>query len=202
MAPPSVVVHKPCIRRIVATEQPGSTGTPGDRNHAPSVPDQVWQKFLEDSERVIRDSAPREPSALERSALSGLHLLETAAAAQQTERQRHPQDEARREEWTESVGELWQPEDLWTGPTWREMDGRAKLRRVGRVGRVLGTVAAVTVILGAASRLPTGSGNGYERHGDATQQQWEESPDELPTGTAHPSDLSSTVPSSLTAHAG
>jgi len=28
-----------------------------------SIPDEVWQKFVEDSERDIRGAAPKEPSA-------------------------------------------------------------------------------------------------------------------------------------------
>lgn len=97
----------------------------------PSVPEDVWRRFLEDDERAILASAPREPSARERT--PGWRPGPPLAA----------------------VGELWQPEEPWPGPAWRDLDRRARLRRVGRV---LGTAAAVAVALTAWSQLSTGPG--------------------------------------------
>ncbi|NEB21427.1 hypothetical protein G3I46_33870, partial [Streptomyces coelicoflavus] len=45
---------------------PGSGDTPGEPDGTPSVPEHVWRLFLEDDERAIRASAPREPAARDR----------------------------------------------------------------------------------------------------------------------------------------
>ncbi|MFI6930027.1 hypothetical protein [Streptomyces sp. NPDC050287] len=89
------------------SEEPSST---------PEIPDDVWEQFARDTERDIRDSAPKEPSARAR-------LV--------TERLR--QQEARGE----------QPEGWRTGPQRRGMDGRAARRR--RLWAVAGVVAALAV---------------------------------------------------------
>ncbi|MFI5687223.1 hypothetical protein [Streptomyces sp. NPDC051636] len=124
-------------------------------------PDEVWQRFLRDSERAIRHTAPREPSAEVRMAQPYLH--------------------------EEPVGELWQPEERPTGPTWRELDGPARRRRVGRV---LGAAAAIALALPAAnphrvrSHLP----------GDTTSQYSETAPAALPTDAGRPTGPDSRVP--------
>lgn len=53
-------------RGIEITHWPGPGGTPDEPDTTPPVPDDVWRKFLGDSEHAIRVSAPREPSAWER----------------------------------------------------------------------------------------------------------------------------------------
>ncbi|WP_316959382.1 hypothetical protein [Streptomyces sp. TRM68367] len=92
-----------------------------------SVPDDVWEKFIQDSERDIRSSAPKEPSARAR-------LV--------TERLR--QQEARGE----------QPPGWRTGPAWRERDGRAARRR--RLWALIGVPVAIAVAVVAVrpSLLP------------------------------------------------
>ncbi|MCT9112252.1 hypothetical protein N4G69_42870 [Streptomyces mirabilis] len=93
-----------------------------------SIPDDVWERFVQDSERDIRLSgAPKEPSA---------------RARMVTERLR--QEEARGA----------QPEGWRTGPAWREMDGRASRRR--RLWAILGVPVAIAVALVAVkpSLLP------------------------------------------------
>ncbi|MFF0227946.1 hypothetical protein [Streptomyces sp. NPDC004629] len=143
----------------MSTRQPDSEGPTGGGDGTPPVPDTVWQRFLDDSERAIRRSAPREPSARERAA--------PPPAA--------PQPDA--------VGELWQPRDLSYGPAWRDLDGPARRRRVGRV---LGTIAAAALALSALSLLPAGSGGSPAGPDEATRQQSEDLPDPLPTATASP----------------
>lgn len=141
----------------------GSGRTPWDGDGTVSVPDEVWRMFLTDSESAIRRSAPREPSARER-AVPGRgeprHAEGTTAGA---------------------VGELWQPEDRWGGPMWRDMDSRARRRRVGRA---VGAVAALAMLLGALSQLPASSRNPYRDPRGTTSQQSEDAPDDLPTTTA------------------
>ncbi|MFC7882367.1 hypothetical protein ACFUVV_10900 [Streptomyces sp. NPDC057376] len=104
---------------------------PDEPGGVPPVSEDVWRKFLEDDERAIRASAFREPAARERT--PGWRPVPPPAA----------------------VGELWRPEDPWPGPGWRELDGRARVRRIGRV---IGTAAAVALALTAWSQLSTGPG--------------------------------------------
>ncbi|AKZ58128.1 Membrane protein [Streptomyces ambofaciens ATCC 23877] len=102
-----------------------------ERDGVPPVPEDVWRRFLQDDERAIRASAPREPSARERT--PGWRPGPAPAG----------------------VGEPWHPEDPRTGPAWRELDTRARLRRTGRV---IGTAAAVALALTAWSQLSAGPG--------------------------------------------
>ena len=85
-----------------------------------SIPDDMWEKFLEDSERDIRSSAPKEPSA---------------RARMVTERLR--EQDARGES----------PPGWRTGPAWQEMNGRAARRRKWAVFGVTVTAAVVLVAL-------------------------------------------------------
>ena len=80
----------------------------------------MWEKFLEDSERDIRSSAPKEPSA---------------RARMVTERLR--EQDARGES----------PPGWRTGPAWQEMNGRAARRRKWAVFGVTVTAAVVLVAL-------------------------------------------------------
>ena len=81
------------------------------------IPDDVWEKFTRDSERDIRDSAPKEPSA---------------RAREVTERLRR--DEAR--------GEL--PEGWRTGPAWQEKKSRRGLW--GVLGVAVAVAVAVVAV--------------------------------------------------------
>ncbi|MFF5959040.1 hypothetical protein [Streptomyces luteogriseus] len=83
-----------------------------------SIPDDMWEKFLEDSERDIRSSAPKEPSARARMVTERLREQDTR-------------------------GEL--PPGWRTGPAWQEMDGRAARRR--KLWAVLGVVVTAAVVL-------------------------------------------------------
>ena len=78
----------------------------------------MWEKFLEDSERDIRSSAPKEPSA---------------RARMVTERLREQ----------DSRGES--PPGWRTGPAWQEMNGRAARRR--KLWAVLGVTVTAAVVL-------------------------------------------------------
>ncbi|MEU6193118.1 hypothetical protein [Streptomyces sp. NPDC047061] len=71
----------------------------GDEPSSSSISDEVWEQFLQDSERDIRKSAPKEPSA---------------RAREVTERLK---------------GRKGEPEGWRTGPAWQEMNGRATRRR-------------------------------------------------------------------------
>ncbi|MGW3444774.1 hypothetical protein [Streptomyces sp. NPDC001076] len=71
----------------------------GDEPSSSSISDEVWEQFLQDTERDIRKSAPKEPSA---------------RAREVTERLK---------------GQKGEPEGWRTGPAWQEMNGRAARRR-------------------------------------------------------------------------
>lgn len=131
-------------RTDVTAQGPDDGGAPQDREDGvPSLPDDVWQRFLMDSEQAIRTSAPREPSARQR-------------AAGRSPEQPGPPRPSRmsRPDTPDAVGDLWRPDDPWEGPAWRDLDARARLRRIGRV---VGTAAAIALTLGAWSQLSTGS---------------------------------------------
>ncbi|SMQ14192.1 hypothetical protein SAMN06272771_0481 [Streptomyces sp. Ag82_O1-12] len=142
----------------MTTEEPDGRGAAREPFGVPPVPDEVWLRFLTDSESAIRLSAPREPSARERAA-------------------------GRRLQPPHAVGDLWQPEDLWVRVAWRDLDRRSKVRRAGRV---LATAAAVALALGAWSQLSTGAGTGH-RPGEYTVRQVEGATARLPTATPVPS---------------
>lgn len=166
-------------RTDVTAQGPGDGGTPQEREDGvPSVPDDVWRRFLMDSEQAIRASAPREPSAVQR-AEGRLPRLPPPAPAKLSRR-----------DTPDAVGDLWRPDDPWEGPAWRDLDRRARLRRVGRV---VGTAAAIALALGAWSQLSTGAGAPAEGPGDTVLQQSEEAPVTLPPGTSVPAGL--TTPS-------
>ncbi|MFJ2950933.1 hypothetical protein ACIO8H_25320 [Streptomyces sp. NPDC087226] len=161
----------------MTARRPDDGGTPEERDGGPSLPEDVWQRFLTDNERAIRATAPREPSALQRTRPGAGGGAPRGGAGG-----------------VEAVGDLWHPDDPWEGPAWRQMDGRARLRRVCRV---VGTAAAIALALGAWSQLSTGAGTPAEGPGgDTVLQQSEEAPVELPTAaTSVPPELASPSPS-------
>ncbi|MCX4988996.1 hypothetical protein [Streptomyces sp. NBC_00568] len=112
---------------FVSDKQPEETGEP-------AVPDDVWERFARDSERDIRDSAPKEPSARARMVTERLRQRD----AQEAERA------SRRKAW-KGTQRTAQPEGWRTGPAWREMDGRAARRR--RLWAIIGVPLAVAVLV-------------------------------------------------------
>ncbi|QDN79919.1 hypothetical protein FNV64_34030 [Streptomyces sp. S1A1-7] len=110
----------------MSDKQPEGAGESGEFKQ-PSVPDDVWERFARDTERDIRSSAPKEPSARARMVTERLRQKDAKGA---------------------------QPEGWRTGPAWREMDGRAARRR--RLWAILGVPVAIAVALVAVkpSLLP------------------------------------------------
>ncbi|MER5470544.1 hypothetical protein ABZX90_23980 [Streptomyces sp. NPDC002935] len=144
---------------FVSDIQPEETGEP-------AVPDDVWERFARDSERDIRSSAPKEPSARARMVTERLRQQDAREAERASRRGRK---DARRAA---------QPEGWRTGPAWRERDGRAARRR--RLWAIVGVPLAVAaaVVAMKPSLLP-GDPFGTSARGssDATQ---------LPAETAAP----------------
>ncbi|WP_405529853.1 hypothetical protein OG426_48040 [Streptomyces canus] len=132
---------------------------PDEPAATPPVTEEVWLKFLTDNEQAIRASAPREVSAQERISARQSHHLDTDWTARPGP---HPRD-APADDRTDTVGDSWQPDNPW--PSWRDLDGPARLRRVGRV---IATAAAIALALGAWSMLSTSAGVPGDEPGSAT----------------------------------
>jgi hypothetical protein len=165
----------------VSARVPANDGTPGNDANTPPVPDEVWHRFLTGSEHSIRVSAPRELSAFERAAAP-----RTALPPSPPEERRHAHRRPEAPAWREgflfetgAVGELWQPSCPHPRSPWRELDGMAKCRRLGRV---LCTAAAITLVLGLFSQVQTSS-SPYDGQDDAVSQQSEKAPPEWPAAT-------------------
>ncbi|WP_435879603.1 hypothetical protein [Streptomyces flaveolus] len=218
---------------------PDGGATPEEQDGTPSVPAEVWRKFLADSEEAIRATAPREPSARERSqghrprppatgpardgrlgagpgtggfpgsgdahpapdplldadadtflgtgALPGSDARPSPDLRPGAYPRPRPRPGAVRPgsgaspggDGVDAVGDLWCPQEPWAGPAWRELDGRARLRRAGRV---VGTAAAVALALTAWSQLSTGPGTPARGPGDTIGRRLEETA--LPTAAS------------------
>ncbi|MDQ0950221.1 hypothetical protein QFZ24_004144 [Streptomyces phaeochromogenes] len=144
------MAEKPSEKTPEEPEGAGQSGEP--------IPDDVWARFVEDSERDIHTSdAPKEPSA---------------RARMVTERLR--QQEAR--------GEL--PPGWRTGPAWQEMNGRAARRR--KVWTIIGVVLAIALAVVAMkpSLLP---GDPFGTGTDEGTQSANPLPDETAAPTNAPS---------------
>lgn len=140
---------------------PGPDGeeVPDEPDAVPPAADELWLRFLMDSEQSIRTSAPREPSAQERVSARQPPHREPGRTARAEPRFR----DARANDWTNTVGDPWQPDDPW--PLWRDLDGPARIRRLGRA---VVTAAAIAVALGAWSILSTRAGVPGDGPGGAT----------------------------------
>ncbi|MER0447771.1 hypothetical protein ABR738_25015 [Streptomyces sp. Edi4] len=125
----------------MSEKQPPSRGASGGE-----VPDEVWERFIRDSELDIKASAaPKEPSARARLAAGRLREQREAGKAGG----RGSQDKRRPAE----------PTGWRTGPAWQEMNGRAARKR--RAAGVIGILLAVGLLLvaldpGRALSLLTG----------------------------------------------
>lgn len=106
----------------------------------PSLPDDVWDQFLNDSERAIRSSAPKEPSARARVVARRLREEQERAAAVEVGRSRWSR-------WTRfgrrrsfSV----EPEAWRSG---RTDEGDRRARRRSRLRGVIGIALVVALVL-------------------------------------------------------
>lgn len=138
---------------------------------ASGVPEDVWRRFLEDDERAIRATAPREPAARDR--IPGLPPAPPATrpgpAAEPLAVRPGP--------FAGTVGEPWRPEDPRRAPAWRELDRPARLRRAGRV---VGTAAVLALALTAWSQLATGPASPGREPAETIGRRLDDSP-VLPT---------------------
>nr|WP_078509418.1 hypothetical protein [Streptomyces viridosporus] len=171
------------VRDPVA-EQPSEEPRP----ESSSLPDDVWEKFVRDSERDIRSSAPKEPSARARMVTERLRAMDEAQAG--------ANGGGGRRRWGRKKGAPApaRPEGWRAGPAWREGDGRASRRRKG--WSVVGVLAAAALAVvavdpsAALSWLPGGPGDdpgGTDATGTA-------SPAPLAPETARPDGAPSAAP--------
>ncbi|GAA2549838.1 MULTISPECIES: hypothetical protein [Streptomyces] len=134
-------------------EQPSEEPRP----ESSALPDDVWEKFVQDSERDIRTSAPKEPSARARMVTERLRAMDEAQA-------RTGGGGGRRRGRKKAAAPPARPEGWRTGPAWQERNGRAARRRRG--WSVVGVLAAATLAVvavnpsAALSWLPGGLGDG------------------------------------------
>ncbi|MGW3912687.1 hypothetical protein ACWEBX_14355 [Streptomyces sp. NPDC005070] len=160
----------------MSDQQPGESGEP-------TVPDDVWERFARDSERDIRASAPKEPSARARMVTERLRLQDEREAARAARRT------ARKEARPATRPEGWR-----TGPAWREMDGRAARRR--RLWAILGVPLAVAVAVVAMkpSLLPGDLFGTSSASSSASASAGPELPAETAAPTAPPTAAASRTP--------
>ncbi|MFF7214041.1 hypothetical protein ACFZAU_26475 [Streptomyces sp. NPDC008238] len=108
------------------------TTTPPSPDDVPSVPDDVWDRFVQDTEADIRSSAPKEPSARARMVTERLRQQDEEAARRTKRRWRGTPPPA-------------QPEGWRTGPAVYQVEERRPRRR--RWLGLVGVLAAVGVLL-------------------------------------------------------
>ncbi|MFI2375100.1 hypothetical protein ACH5AO_08545 [Streptomyces sp. NPDC018964] len=159
------VRHREKARDPVA-EQPSEESGP----EPSSLPDDVWEKFIQDSERDIRASAPKEPSARARMVTERLRAMDEAQAGTAA-------DGKRRTGRKRKAARPAPPEGWRTGPPLQVLERRSSRRR--RIWSAVGIVTAVALAVvavnpsAALSWLPGGLGEDSgtsdgERAADAT----------------------------------
>ncbi|MYU24362.1 hypothetical protein [Streptomyces sp. SID8352] len=144
------------------------------------VGEDVWRKFLADTERAILASAPREPAAAERG-----RGRTTAPPPPPV-----PPPPSRAP-YADTVGEPWQPEEPRSRPAWGELDRGGRLRRAGRVA---GTAAAVALALTAWSQWAGGPVAPVEGPADTIGRPLEETPFGLPPEASPPASTAPAAP--------
>ncbi|WP_206302790.1 hypothetical protein [Streptomyces sp. WAC 01529] len=110
-----------------------------------AIPEEVWERFEKDSERDIRSSAPKEPSARARMVAERLRRLDEEAAREQVRQAgRLRRRRARRD--AESV--RWRPDDWRSAPLGPRRDARSeRRRRMWSVVIVIGCMALAIAVL-------------------------------------------------------
>ncbi|MEU5519147.1 hypothetical protein ABZ759_00180 [Streptomyces sp. NPDC047860] len=179
------------------SEEKRPENRPGDRvessSPSSSLPDDVWEKFVQDSERDIRASAPKEPSARARMVTERLRAMDEAQAARTGGGGRKRRWGRRR-----AAPQPAQPEGWRTGPAWQEMNGRASRRRRvwSAVGVVLAAALAVVAVnpSAALSWLPGGLGEGWSTPDEAQSSTAPPMAPETARPSAAPSDAPADVP--------
>jgi hypothetical protein len=159
------------------------TTKPPPPDDQPSIPDDVWDQFVRDTESDIRASAPKEPSARARMVTERLRQQDAQDAHEAKRREAKQAKQAKQAKKAKKAKKAKsepEPTGWRTGPAWQEMDGRATRQRrwLGLLG-VLLAVGMLVIVLNpsrALSLLPGRSSTSSDG-GTAT----------LPPETAQPS---------------
>lgn len=110
-----------------------------------AIPDEVWERFEKDSERDIRSTAPKEPSARARMVAERLRRLDEEAARQQAEQAGRLR---RRRGKRKADPEPWRPDGWRAVPTGPSRGGRSeRSRRAWSVVIVIGGMALAIALL-------------------------------------------------------
>ncbi|MFI9105063.1 hypothetical protein ACIGXA_31605 [Streptomyces fildesensis] len=121
----------------MTTERPAS----GDES---AIPDDVWEKFVQDSEQDIRAQAPKEPSARARMVTERLRREAELAAEQQKKNKR----------WGRAAkAKPGEPAGWRTGPAWQDRESRANRRRLRGALGVLLTVVVLLAVLNPSTAM-------------------------------------------------
>lgn len=153
---------------------------PGSESEPPSVPDEVWDKFLADSEREIRATAPKEPSARARIVARRLREEAEQEAAETGRRPgrrrfgRAPRYTPRNTAWR-------------TGHTEAGERAQARGERIRTALALLAAVLLVLVLLSPHHAWSLVTGNGWNKAPGPA-------PTTLPPETARPSTAPPAVP--------
>ncbi len=111
-----------------------------------AIPDEVWEQFERDSERDIRSTAPKEPSARARMVAERLTRLDEEAARQEAERRGRLRRRRARRDDADPV--RWRLDDWRAAPTGPRRDPRSERgRRVLSVVIVIGGMALAIALL-------------------------------------------------------
>lgn len=113
-----------------------------------AIPDEVWERFENDSEREIRASAPKEPSARARMVAERLRRLDEEAARQEAARAGRLR---RRRAKKDAEPVRWRPDDWRAAPTGPPRGSRSersrRSRQIWSVVIVFGGMAAAIMLL-------------------------------------------------------
>ncbi|MCM2429129.1 hypothetical protein [Streptomyces sp. RKAG337] len=163
----------------MTTEPPAS----GDKS---AIPDDVWEKFVQDTEQDIRAQAPKEPSARARMVTERLRREAEVAARQQKKNKR----------WGRAAkAKPGEPAGWRTGPAWQDRESRATRRRLrGALGVAL-AVVVLLVVLNPSTALDWLHGD-FSGSADTTGYRSDDSgrPATLPPETAPPTAAPSADP--------
>ncbi|MCH0564510.1 MULTISPECIES: hypothetical protein [unclassified Streptomyces] len=140
----------------MSTREPGRGDAPDGQDPVHDLPDDLWDRFLRECAHPHGGTAPTEPSA--RARTGGARVRPPSGPGPKALRQ--------------SVGDLWEPQETPVA-AWRDLDGPARRRRVGRV---CGTAVAVTLLLALWSGAPVDRPDASGTSADATPRQSEVAP--------------------------
>ncbi|MFD9904181.1 hypothetical protein [Streptomyces sp. NPDC059063] len=123
--------------------------SPREPDDEAPIPDEVWRRFAEDSERDIRASAPKEPSARARMVAERLRRLDEEAARKEAEGTIGRKRRRRKEE----SAAPWRPDDWRSAPEGPRRGGGRRGERSERWRQVRSVVIVAGCMILAIALL-------------------------------------------------